>query len=433
MIMRVVVGVIRETTVMLPNLDGLKLGAPTGVILNADDLVHAKLMFNLVKDVPIWGVEAFERLQSYATSIGLKFSADARSEAFERPEEIHGITAAQNTRSLKSGVFAPAANTIWDALYTILAEAEGPKRFPKEYVEEVEMQPPDATTDAGVWLVEFLKRCEAIRQKTVVNAKRYVHFVEYFIHADPESIVRSGNPNDTHEMMYIRDIPTDYNPPDLTPEEYVQGPSGGPPQTFIDLAKQPGFGYSDYHFMDIKIPLWINPDTDLVKVHSEFKVGYFASKYSRAVALDEDGTAYALMTNDKIRLYFRLIPYFRRVQPQNKHFFEHWWEIPKDIIDFFRRYSNPRLLETDTVFLQRLEGILSFDDDGAKSLVQYTFGFGIVNWVFEQIERRNEKEQRKDNLRKEDLESKQEAAKKKMDKFQKDLEWYNELAVRLSP
>ena len=59
-IMRVVVGVIRETTVMLPNLDGLKLGAPTGVIPNADDFVHAQLMFNLVKDVPIWGVEAFE-------------------------------------------------------------------------------------------------------------------------------------------------------------------------------------------------------------------------------------------------------------------------------------------------------------------------------------------------------------------------------------
>ena len=53
--------------------------------------------------------------------------------------------------------------------------------------------------------------------------------------------------------------------------------------------------------------------------------------------------------------------------------------------------------------------------------------------MFEQIERRNEKEQREDNLRKEDLESKQEAAQKKMDEFQTDLKSYNELAVPLSP
>ena len=415
---------------MLPNLDRLKLGAPTGVICNADDLVHAKVMFNLVKDVPIWGMEAFERLQSYATSIGLKFSADAKSEAFDRPEEIHGITAAQNTRSLKSGIFAPAASIIWDALYTMLAANEA---FPEEYVREVEMQPPDATTDAGVWFVEFLKRCEAIRQKTVVNAKRYVHFVDYLIHVDPKSVVRSGDPQTTNEMMYIRDIPTDYNPDNLTPKEYVFGPSSGPPQRFIDLAKQPGFGYSIYEFMDEPIPLWINPQfSEEGDVHSKFKVGYFASKYSRAIALDKDGTAYALMTNDEIRRYFELIPYFRKMQPQHKHFFEHWWEIPRDIIEFFCRYTNPRLLATDAIFLQRLERTLSFDDDRAKSLVQYTFGFGIVDWVFEQVERRNDKRKKLEHYRKRILKIQQEAAKKKMDEFQEKLTRYKKLASRRS-
>ena len=162
----------------LPNLSGLSLreAAPTGVIPSADtdDVVHANLMYQQIRDVAIWEEEAWKRLQAYAISVGLGKNYDRVT----RPADAVGIADAIAQRSLRAGIFTPTVN-VWAELYSLLTNSFTKELVPRAYLDELKIKPLKTTNMKSIkiplprdWHAYYVKEFEKQLPKDVEDLKR---------------------------------------------------------------------------------------------------------------------------------------------------------------------------------------------------------------------------------------------------------------------
>ena len=162
----------------LPNLSGLSLreAAPTGVIpsVDADDVVHANLMYQQIRDVHIWEEEAWKRLQAYAISVGL----GKEYERVTRPAGAVGIADAIVQRSLRAGIFTPTTN-VWTELYSLLTNGFTTELVPRAYLDDLRIKPLKTTNVRSIkiplprdWHAYYVKEFEKQLPKDVEDLKR---------------------------------------------------------------------------------------------------------------------------------------------------------------------------------------------------------------------------------------------------------------------
>ena len=160
----------------LPNLSGLSLreAAPTGVIpsVGADDVVHANLMYQQIRDVHIWEEEAWKRLQAYADSVGLG------NPLVTRPADVVGIADAIVQRSLRAGIFSPTTNA-WTELYSLLTNGFTTEFVPSAYLSELEIKPLKTTYTRLIkipfprdWHAYYVKEFEKQLPKNIWEVNR---------------------------------------------------------------------------------------------------------------------------------------------------------------------------------------------------------------------------------------------------------------------